>query len=148
AWTSAVIHGLVHASVLMLPPLLGDIQRSFRVPLLAVLTGANAMYLVYGLCAIPAGFLADRFGSRRMLVIAAAGCTVSLLLVAAAPSFPLLATGLILLGLRAGVYPPSGLSLLSRGVATGERGRAIGIHGAGGNFGEAVAPAWAGLFAT
>jgi MFS family permease len=147
AWTSAVIHGLVHASVLMLPPLLGDIQRSFRVPLLAVLTVANAMYLVYGLCAIPAGFLADRFGSRRMLVIAAAGCTVSLLLVAAAPSFPLLAAGLILLGLSAGVYHPSGLSLLSRGVATGERGRAIGIHGAGGNFGEAIAPAWAGLFA-
>jgi MFS family permease len=148
AWTSAVIHGLVHASVLMLPPLLGDIQRSFRVPLLAVLTVANAMYLVYGLCAIPAGFLADRFGSRRMLVIAAGGCTVSLLLVAAAPSFPLLAAGLILLGISAGVYHPSGLSLLSRGVATGERGRAIGIHGAGGNFGEAIAPAWAGLFAT
>jgi MFS family permease len=118
------------------------------VPLLAVLTVANAMYLVYGLCAIPAGFLADRFGSRRMLVIAAGGCTVSLLLVAAAPSFPLLAAGLILLGLSAGVYHPSGLSLLSRGVATGERGRAIGIHGAGGNFGEAIAPAWAGLFAT
>jgi MFS family permease len=148
AWTSAVIHGLVHASVLMLPPLLGDIQRSFRVPLLAVLTVANAMYLVYGLCAIPAGFLADRFGSARMLVIAAAGCTVSLLLVAAAPSFPLLAAGLILLGLSAGVYHPSGLSLLSRGVASGERGRAIGIHGAGGNFGEAIAPAWAGLFAS
>ncbi len=143
-----MIHGLVHASVLMLPPLLGDIQRSFRVPLLAVLTVANAMYLVYGLCAIPAGFLADRFGSRRMLVIAAGGCTVSLLLVAAAPSFPLLAAGLILLGISAGVYHPSGLSLLSRGVATGERGRAIGIHGAGGNFGEAIAPAWAALFAT
>jgi MFS family permease len=148
AWTSAVIHGLVHASVLMLPPLLGDLSRAFHVPLLAVLTVANAMYLVYGLCAVPAGFLADRFGSRRMLVIAAAGCTVSLLLVAGAPSFPVLAAGLILLGLSAGVYHPSGLSLLSRGVATGERGRAIGIHGAGGNFGEALAPAWAGLFAS
>ena len=148
AWTSAVIHGLVHASVLMLPPLLGDLQRAFRVPLLAVLTVANAMYLVYGLCAVPAGFLADRFGSRRMLVIAAVGCSLSLLLVAAAPSFPMLAVGLVLLGISAGVYHPSGLSLLSRGVASGERGRAIGIHGAGGNFGEALAPAWAGLFAS
>jgi MFS family permease len=33
-------------------------------------------------------------------------------------------------------------------VASGERGRAIGIHGAGGNLGEAVAPAWAAAFAT
>jgi MFS family permease len=106
------------------------------------------MCLVYGLCAIPAGFLADRFGSRRMLVLAAGGCTLSLLLVAAAPSFPLLALGLVLLGLSAGLYHPSGLSLLSRAVASGERGRAIGIHGAGGNLGEAIAPAWAWWFAT
>jgi MFS family permease len=148
AWTSAVIHGLVHASVLMLPPLLGDLQRAFRVSLLEVLAVANAMYLIYGLCAIPAGFLADRFGSRRMLVLAAGGCSLSLLLVALAPSFGLLAAGLVLLGLSAGLYHPSGLSLLSRAVASGERGRAIGIHGAGGNLGEAVAPAWAGLFAT
>ena len=72
AWTSAIIHGLLHASVLMLPPLLGDLQRAYRVSLLQVLAVANAMYLVYGLAAIPAGFLADRFGSRRMLVAARA----------------------------------------------------------------------------
>jgi MFS family permease len=148
AWTSAVIHGLVHASVLLLPPLLGDLQRAFRVSLLQLLAVGNAMYLVYGLAAIPAGFLADRFGSRRMLVVAATGCGLSLLLIAAAPTFPLLAVGLVALGLSAGVYHPSGLSLLSRGVASGERGRAIGIHGAGGNLGEAIAPAWAAAFAT
>jgi MFS family permease len=148
AWTSAVIHGLVHASVLLLPPLLGDLQRAFGVSLLRLLAVGNAMYLVYGLAAIPAGFLADRFGSRRMLVVAASGCGLSLLLIAGAPSFPLLAVGLVALGLSAGVYHPSGLSLLSRGVASGERGRAIGIHGAGGNLGEAVAPAWAAAFAT
>ena len=119
AWTSAVIHGLVHASVLLLPPLLGDLQRAFQVSLLQLLAVANAMYLVYGLAAIPAGFLADRFGSRRMLVVAAAGCGLSLLLIAAAPSFLLLSVGLVALGVCAGVYHPSGLSLLSRGVASG-----------------------------
>jgi MFS family permease len=147
AWTSAIIHGLVHASVLMLPPLLGDLQRTYRVSLLQVLAVANAMYLVYGLAAVPAGFLADRFGSRRMLITAAGGCGLALLLTAAAPSFPVLALGLVSLGICAGVYHPSGLSLLSRGVAAGERGRAIGIHGAGGNLGEALAPAWAAFFA-
>ena len=148
AWTSAVIHGLVHASVLLLPPLLGDLQRAFQVSLLQLLAVANAMYLVYGLSAIPAGFLADRYGSRRMLIVAAAGCGLSLVLIAAAPSFLLLSVGLVALGVSAGVYHPSGLSLLSRGVASGERGRAIGIHGAGGNLGEAIAPAWAASFAT
>ncbi|HEY0715730.1 MAG TPA: MFS transporter, partial [Polyangia bacterium] len=33
------------------------------------------------------------------------------------------------------------------GVGSTERGRAIGIHGAGGNLGEALAPAWAAFFA-
>ncbi len=148
AWASAVIHGLVHAAVLLLPALMRDLQRSFSVSLLDVLDVANVMYLAFGLAGIPAGYLADRVGSRRMLVLAAAGCALSLLLIGLAPSFAIFATGLVLLGLSAGVYHPSGLSLLSRGVASGERGRAIGIHGAGGTFGEAIAPAWAALFAT
>ncbi len=147
AWTSAVIHGLVHASVLLLPTLLGDLQRAFHVSLLEVLAVANLMYLAFGMAAIPAGYLSDRVGSRRMLTIAAAGCGCALLLVSVAPTFILFSIGLVLLGAAAGVYHPSGLSLLSRGVASGERGRAIGIHGVGGNFGEALAPAWAALFA-
>jgi MFS family permease len=142
-----VIHGLVHASVLLLPSLLSDLPRAFQVSLLDVLAVANLMYLVFGIAAIPAGYLADRVGSRRMLIIAACGCGGSLVLVALAQSFVLLGAGLVLLGASAGVYHPSGFSLLSRGVASRERGRAIGIHGVGGNFGEAIAPAWAALFA-
>ena len=64
------------------------------------------MYLVYGLSAIPAGFLADRFGSRRMLIVAAAGCGLSLVLIAAAPSFPLLSVGLVGAGDVRGGLPP------------------------------------------
>jgi MFS family permease len=147
AWTSAVIHGLVHASVLLLPTLFGDLQRAFHVSLLDVLAVSNLMYLVFGLAAIPAGYLADRVGSRTMLLVAAGGCGLALTLVATAQTFPVLGAALVLLGLSAGIYHPSGLSLLSRGVISGERGRAIGIHGVGGNFGEALAPFWAGLFA-
>src|SRR3954468_7971461 len=87
AWTSAVIHGLVHASVLLLPSLLGDLQRAFRVSLLDILAVANAMYLAFGLAALPAGYLADRVGSRVMLLVAAGGSAVALLVVATAPSF-------------------------------------------------------------
>jgi predicted MFS family arabinose efflux permease len=147
ALTSAVIHGLVHGSVMMLPPLIGDFHRAFGVSHLQVLGALNVMYLVYGLAAVPAGYLADRYGSRLMLVLAALGSTGALLLVSSAPTFSLLAAGLVLLGLAAGLYHPSGLSLLSRGVASGERGRAMGIHGAGGNWGEVIAPVWVTFFA-
>ena len=113
-----MIHGLVHASVLMLPPLLGDLQRAFRVSLLELLAVANAMYLVYGLAAIPAGFLADRFGSRahagrRRRRLQRCRCCWW----PPRPASRCWPAGLVLLGLSAGVYHPSGLSLLSRGVA-------------------------------
>jgi MFS family permease len=147
ALTSAVLHGLVHASVLILPPLIGDFKRAFGVSPLRVLGVFNVVYLVYGLAAVPAGYLADRLGSRFMLVLASVGCAGALLLASVAPNFPTLATALVLLGLAAGMYHPSGLSLLSRGVASGERGRALGIHGAGGNLGEVIAPIWASGFA-
>jgi MFS family permease len=147
AWTSAVIHGLVHASVLMLPTLLGDLRRAFGVSLLEVLAVYNLMYLAFGLTAIPAGYLADRLGSRTTLLLASGGCSVALATLALAPTFGVMTGGLLLLGLSAGVYHPSGLSLVSRGVREGERGRALGIHGVGGNFGEALGPLAAGLFA-
>src|SRR3954452_5775752 len=102
AWTSAVIHGLVHASVLLLPSLLGDLQRAFHVSLLDVLAAANAMYLAFGLAALPAGYLADRVGSRTMLLVAAGGCAVALVVVATGPSFHAVAAGLVVLGVCAG----------------------------------------------
>ena len=147
AWTSAITHGLVHAAILLLPPLLTSLQHEFGVSLLAVVGVANLMQLAFGLAAIPAGRLADQFGSRKMLLMAAGGCTLALVAVALAPSFWVLALALVGLGVSAGIYHPSGLSLLSRGVATNEQGRAIGIHGVGGNLGAALAPAWSALFA-
>jgi MFS family permease len=147
AWASAIIHGLVHGSVVLFPTLFGDLQRTFHVSFLDVVAAINVLYLVFGLAAIPAGWLADRVGSRTMLLVSAGGCGVALSLVAAAQTFTTLSAALVLLGVSAGIYHPSGLSLLSRGVASREQGRAIGIHGVGGNFGEALAPLWAGLFA-
>src|SRR5687767_1876194 len=116
AWTSATIHGLVHASVLLLPTLLIPLQHAFHVSLLQLLAVSNLMYLVFGLAAIPAGYLADRVGSRTMLIVSAGGCGVALMLLATAQTFGVLSGALVTLGLSAGIYHPSGLSLLSRGV--------------------------------
>ena len=147
AWTSAVIHGVVHAQVMLLPAVLGDLQREFGVDVLRLMVAANLMYLAFGVAAIPAGYLADRIGSRRMLSIASLGCTTALVAIGVAPSFEWLTVALVALGFSAGIYHPSGLSLLSRSVHPDERGRAIGIHGAGGNLGEALAPTVAALLA-
>ena len=60
------------------------------------------------------------------------------LLAAAAPNAGVLGAALVLMGVLGGLYHPAGLSLISRSVRS--RARALGIHGAGGNLGTALAP--------
>jgi MFS family permease len=147
ATVTAAVHGTVHACVLLLPPFIVDLRAAFGVSLLAVAAAANAMYLAFGLAAIPGGWLADRFGSRRVLAMSAAGCALATAAAALAPSFGPLVAALVLLGACAGLHHPSGLSLVSRGVQPADRGRAMGIHGLGGSLGEALGPLGAALAA-
>jgi MFS family permease len=147
ATVTAVVHGLVHACVLLLPPFIVDLRATFGVSLLALGGAANAMYLAFGLAAIPGGWLADRLGSRRVLALAAAGCGLATGAAALAPSFGALTAALVVLGACAGLHHPSGLSLVTRGVHGADRGRALGIHGMGGSLGEALAPVGAALAA-
>lgn len=147
AFVTAAVHGLVHACVLLLPPLIVDLRAAFDVSLLALAAVANGMYLAFGLAAIPGGWLADRWGSRRVLALAAAGCAAATGAAAVAPSFAFFAAALLVLGACAGLHHPSGLSLVSRGVTGADRGRALGIHGMGGSLGEALGPIGAALAA-
>lgn len=147
AFVTAAVHGLVHACVLLLPPLIVDLRAAFGVSLLALAAVANGMYLAFGLAAIPGGWLADRLGSRRVLAVAAAGCAVATGAAAVAPTFASFAVALLVLGACAGLHHPSGLSLVSRGVTRADRGRALGIHGMGGSLGEALGPIGAALAA-
>jgi MFS family permease len=147
AFVTAAVHGLVHASVLLLPPLLADLRAAFGVSLLALAGVANGLYVAFGLAAIPGGWLADRFGSRRVLALSAGGCGLATAAAAAAPSFGAFAAALVALGAFAGLHHPSGLSLVSRRVAGADQGRALGIHGLGGSLGEALGPIGAALAA-
>jgi predicted MFS family arabinose efflux permease len=147
AAVTATVHGLVHACVLLLPPFIVDLRAAFGVSLLALGGAANAMYLAFGLAAIPGGWLADRLGSRRVLALSAGGCGLATAAAALAPTFGVLTAALIVLGACAGLHHPSGLSLVTRGVHGADRGRALGIHGMGGSLGEALAPVGAALAA-
>lgn len=145
---SATIHASIHAYMLLLPALVKPIAARYQVSIQAVDAVGTIHYMAFGFGAVPAGWLADRLGSRRMLLVCIAGCSVSAAIVALAPSFLVFSIGLIGLGAAASVYHPSGLSLISRNTAPQALGRAIGIHGVGGNLGEALAPAAAALLAT
>ncbi len=95
-------------------------------------------YGLIGLGALPSGALADRYGSKRLVVASMAGMGGGFVLIAVAPSLPLLGVALVLWGAAASLYHPAGLSLITRGAK--RRGTALAYHGAAGNVGTALGP--------
>lgn len=135
---TAVAHGLNHAVELVYGAVLAVIAVQFSVHLAVLGAIANAAAIAYSIMALPAGHAADRIGSKRMVAISMGGSGVAALVAAAAPNVTVLAGALVLMGLLGGLYHPAGLSFITRGVR--QRARALGIHGAGGNLGTALAP--------
>jgi MFS family permease len=135
----AMAHGLAHILELTYPAMLSRIEEDFGVR--AVVTGAIATLFgwAFGSSAIPGGYLADRLGSRRVLVYAFSGSAVMAVLVGLSPNEWFLAAALLGLGLTSGLYHPAGLSLVAQGIQ--QRGMALGFHGVAGNVGQAIAPA-------
>jgi predicted MFS family arabinose efflux permease len=138
---AAFAHALTHVVELTYPALLSRIEDDFGVR--AVILGAIASVFAwaFGGSAIPAGFLTDRLGSRRVLRFAFVGATGALVLVGLSPNEWFLAATLALLGFCIGLYHPAGLSLMAQGVR--QRGMALGLHGVAGNVGQALTPALA-----
>jgi FSR family fosmidomycin resistance protein-like MFS transporter len=133
---AASAHLLTHAYMMIFPTVLVliaadtvlGIEEYFKLGAIGTLC-----YGLFGAGAIPAGILADKFGSKRMLAICMLASGVSSLLVGISFSVYILIAGMACLGLAASIYHPAGLSFVSRNVT--RKGRAMGFHGVGGNIG-------------
>ena len=139
---TGVAHGLNHAVELVYGTVLLVIALEFGVSVAALGVLGTAASLAYSFAALPAGATADRLGSQRTVAISIGGAGAASLLAAFSPNTVVLGIALVLMGVLGGMYHPAGLSLISRTVR--HRARALGIHGAGGNLGTALAPLVAG----
>lgn len=133
-------HALVHTFELALPAVEQMIGEEYGVGKAS--TGALGMVwrLPFGLGAVLAGILADRYGSRPLLIVYLAGCSLTAILARWAPSFQLLLLIMLAMGCFASIYHPAGLSLISRETTPETRGQALGLHGIIGSLGIAGAP--------
>lgn len=136
---TGIAHFATHFFEQMFPTAAVAIALEVGRPIGEVLGWSFLSYLLFGLGALPAGFLTDRWQARRMLQICLLGLGGSSLLVASSSSGPALVLSLGALGLFASIYHPAGMSLLASGVRA--RGRALGVNGIFGNVGIALAPA-------
>lgn len=100
----------------------------------------GVFFYSYAIGQVPAGFLSDRFGPRRMLAIYILSWSVFTALMGIANGFPLLIIMRLGCGLgQAGAYPACG-TLLSRWVPLASRGISSGIVVLGGRLGALLAP--------
>ena len=104
-----------------------------------------ALRLPYGMGAIFAGLLADRYGEKRILVIYLLASALICFGFTAATDASVVYILLAGLGASASMYHPAGLALLANSTTPATRARALGIHGVFGSLGIASAPFLAGM---
>ncbi|MEE9231427.1 MAG: MFS transporter [Acidobacteriota bacterium] len=131
-------HLLNHAYLLLYPQFLLLLQQEFGIGLFALGQIANLHYLAAGVGALPAGWLAHRIGPVATIRTFLFGSSAALILVASVQGTLSLVLALATLGAFCSLYHPSGLALLS--LRSRRMGRALGLHGAIGNFGIAFTP--------
>lgn len=128
--------------MLILPPLLLQLRDQFAVSLPELTSLTTISYFLFGIMALPGGFLADKWSYKAVLTMFFIGTPAAACIVGSARSPLSLGIGLALLGIFASLYHPSGLALISHSVR--ERGKALGLHGMAGNLGLAFSPIIAG----
>ncbi len=131
-------HLLDHLAMLVYPTaalvLVREWQQSYSDLIQLTFWGAVA----FGGFAIPAGWLADRWGRYQTMVLFYFGIGAALFLTGFAQAPWQIAAGLVVTGTFAAIYHPVGIAMLVS--ASSERmGRALGWNGLWGNLGLATA---------
>jgi len=87
---------------------------------------------------VPAGWLTDHFGEKRMVSIAGAVAVVGTLIALSVPSLPLIYVGGCIIGVAAGLFYTANWALGTLLVPKGEAGRYLGISNLAGAGAGAV----------
>ena len=109
-------HATFHTYELVIPVFVAIWSDAFTASpaLLGIIAGVS--YGLVGVGALSSGVLADRVGSKRLVLACLVGMGAAFGLVSVAPTLPVLAVALLLWGAAASIYHPAGLALLSRGA--------------------------------
>jgi len=138
ATLSMSAHALAHFYEQVFPAILLLIGAEYGLGLSGAGKLGNIFPFFFGLGAIPAGIVVDRFGSRRTMLIYL--FVTSLAGVGMLFMRPLWGVRVLLLamGLSAGLYHPAGLVLIAKSMK--RVGIGMGLQGVGGSLGLALGP--------
>ena len=109
----------------------------------ALIPYATPGFVAFGICAIPAGWIADKWSRESMMVVFFVGIGASSIATALADSPLGIALGLFAIGVFAAIYHPVGLALVVEGRE--KTGIPLAINGVFGNLGVAAAALLTGV---
>jgi len=117
-----------HVVGAMLRPLTPMIRTDFGLSYTKAGWMMSAFSITSGISQLPAGWLADRFGPRWMVLFGVTGVAIAGLCIGFSNSFVTLIVFLVLSAIMGGGYHPASASTISSLVPTAYRGRALGLH--------------------
>ncbi len=121
-------------------PLLPYIRDEFALDYTRLGFIMSAFGVIYGVCQLPGGWLADRIGSRILLTLGIVGVSITGLLAGMSPNYLVLIASLVLMGILGGGYHPAATTMISVTVAPKRRAAALGYHMIGGSASYFLAP--------
>ncbi len=133
-------HFVSHVYMLVLPPLFAFVRADYAVSYAELGFAIAAFNVVSLVLQPPAGFLADRFGSRRLLIGGLLLSGIGVIVAGLVPSYWALVGGMALMGLANTTYHPAGYSILSHSIPSKRIGYAFSVHTFFGTFGMAITP--------
>jgi MFS family permease len=136
-----LITGLLAA---LLPFIRDDLGLSYLQAGLLV----SAFSLTAGISQLLGGWLSDRISKTKAISLGVGGVGISAIIISFVHSYHVLIVVFILLGIFAGLYHPSSISVISTHFETHRRGRALALHMLGGGLGFGLGPVFGALIAS